>query len=206
MTASRETKCGMKQSTPTEAHRHQRSRKFSVKNTSPVPSEDAVLSRFSMMRWARVLRLGARHEPDVRIGAWEVPRALFASGTLKSDGERARLTPTVENPGKISTSTDSSAAGSSPRRLQGLVGSSRTIIVTPGVPENLLRIAFFDTHAPQTKDSYSVPEISGGERSEDDVSEAVSSFASTDCSVISGFISGDGSIGVGSSRRLQHDS
>jgi hypothetical protein len=78
--------------------------------------------------------------------------------------------------------------------------------VTPGVPENLLRIAFFDTHAPHTKDSYSVPEISGGERSVDDASEAVSSFASTSCSVISGFISGDGSLEVGRSRRLQQDS
>lgn len=161
-----------------------------------------------MIAWATELCFGPRHKDDGRVDACEKPRTLFASGILASEGERARLIPIVENPGEpLFTSIFSSATHkSSPSRLQGLAGSSRMTIMAPGVPEYRFRISFFDTHAPHTKHSYSVPEISGGGRSEDDASETVSSFVSESGSMFSGCCAGDGSVGVSRSRRLQHDS
>jgi hypothetical protein len=84
----------------TEAQRHQRSRKLSAKNISPVPSDvSAGASRLVIMFFATELGFGARHKPDGRVGAWEIPRALFASGASEFEGERARLIPIVEDPG-----------------------------------------------------------------------------------------------------------
>jgi hypothetical protein len=138
---------------PTEVQRHQWSRKFSVRNISPVPSDaSAVVSRFAMMLCARELGLGARHKRDER--GDEIPRALLAFGELETEGESARFLPTMETPDEVSTSMDSSDSGSSlPNGLQGLAGSSRTTIMMPGKPAYPFRVSFFDTHVPHTKHS-----------------------------------------------------
>jgi hypothetical protein len=126
---------------------------------------------------------GARHGAD-EIAAAEDARALFASGESVSavaEGERCRFVPVVgATPSSDTSKTKSSPWGAdvSPMIFQGALASSRTTIMTPGVPAYRLRVCIPETQDPQMNESYSAPAIRGGGRPEEDASDAVPSFSS----------------------------
>lgn len=133
------------------------------------------------------------------------PRARLASGSPAKEGESGRFAPDVDTAEELSTLTSSSGCCVSPfRHLQGSVVLLRKTIIAPRVPAHFFRVSIFETQDPQIKASYS--EIRGGGSPEEEASDTASSLSSpfagvSDCS---GW--GVGSLEIGRSRRLQHDS
>jgi hypothetical protein len=124
--------------------RHQRSRKFSDRNMSPVPRSTDEEDR---IRCAVGLRGGARQ-------TLEEFRGLFAGGSESVIGEPGLL---VAGAGTTSDSSSTSTLTGSPgvslRIFQGAFSWSRVIIETPGVPAYRVRRGIECTHEPHMNDS-----------------------------------------------------
>ena len=180
---------------------------------SPAPNEvvGSDLFKLDMIVAARGCWGGARHEGVAKWGVGEEPFARLVSGPSRAEGDRGRLIPEDDEAWLLSICTTSSSTSGGPlTRRQELPGLSRTTNVAPEVPAHRRNVGLRLTQEPQTSDSYSSPEMSGGGSPEEDASDAASSPVSVWIgSFWLGWCSGGaglGSLEVGRSRRLQHDS